>query len=123
MPEPSIQLEIPGTGMKPGEELRGRAVWNLATAPEKLEIRLFWYTRGRGTRDVGVVEHRTIARPAITGEEAFAFHLPACPYSFSGRLISVIWAVELVADEETIGERAEFVLAPDRREILLGTPS
>ncbi|MBP7633626.1 hypothetical protein KBA41_05625 [Candidatus Ozemobacteraceae bacterium] len=123
MPEPTMHLEIPGTGLKPGEELRGRAVWNLAAAPQKLEIRLFWYTRGRGTRDVGVVECQTIARPGITGEEAFTFHLPDGPYSFSGKLISVIWAVELVADEETVGERAEFILAPDRREILLGTPS
>ncbi len=123
MPEPTIHLEIPGTGLKPGEHLRGQAAWNLAATPEKLEIRLFWYTRGRGTRDVEVVERRTVARPGITGEEAFAFHLPDGPYSFSGKLISVIWAVELVADEETVGERAEFILAPDRREILLGTSS
>ena len=123
MPEPTIHLEIPGTGLKPGEQLRGRAAWNLATVPGKLEIRLFWYTRGRGTRDVGVVERRIVAHPSLDGEEAFAFHLPDGPYSFSGKLISLTWAVELVADEETVGERAEFVLAPDRREILLGTTS
>jgi len=123
MPEPSIHLEIAGTGLKPGEELRGRAAWSLAAAPGKLEIRLFWYTRGRGTRDVGMIERQTIARPSAAGEEAFAFHLPDGPYSFSGKLISVTWAVELVADEETVGELAEFILAPDRREILVGTLS
>lgn len=123
MPEQSIHLEIRETGMKPGETLQGRAAWNLVVPPGKLEIRLFWYTRGRGTRDVEVVERRIVAHPAVAGEEAFAFHLPDGPYSFSGKLISVTWAVELVADEETIGERAEFILAPDRREILLGTPS
>ena len=123
MPEQSIHLEIRETGMKPGESLQGRAAWNLAAPPGKLEIRLFWYTRGRGTRDVGVVERQIVSHPAAAGEEAFAFHLPDGPYSFSGKLISVTWAVELVGDEETIGERSEFILAPDRREVLLGTSS
>ncbi len=39
----------------PGQLIEGTAGWSLPDAPRSALIRLFWYTEGKGTRDVGVV--------------------------------------------------------------------
>ena len=93
------------------------ARWSLPSTPRSLEARLFWFTRGKGTEDVGVVATEHVPAPGAHGEHRVRFTLPEAPYSFSGRLISLIWAVELVADNTAA--RWEFVLAPEGREILL----
>jgi hypothetical protein len=82
---------------------------------------LFWFTQGKGTEDVGVVAKEIVPSPGADGTHRVRFTLPEAPYSFSGRLISLIWAVELVADDAAA--RWEFVLAPDGREIVLGDPA
>ena len=93
------------------------ARWSLPSTPRSLEARLFWFTRGKGTEDVDVVATEPVPAPGAHGERRVRFTLPDAPYSFSGRLISLIWAVELVADNTAA--RWEFVLAPEGREILL----
>ena len=103
---------------KPREVLELIVQWSLPSVPTSLEARLFWFTRGKGTEDVGVVATEPVPSPGANGEHRVRFTLPEAPYSFSGRLISLIWAVELVADMKTAA-RWEFVLAPAGREILL----
>ena len=49
------------------------------------------------------------------------FVLPPAPYSFSGKLISLIWAVEVVAEGIKEASRLEFTLSPDGREITLSS--
>lgn len=102
----------------PGETLNVSALWALPNAPETLEVRLFWFTRGKGKEDVGVVAVERIDS-AAAGERALSFRLPAEPWSFSGKLISLLWAVELVAEPGGHSARAEFTLSPDGAEILL----
>jgi hypothetical protein len=117
------QLEIfladQQTAFRPGQKLRGSVLWVLAKAPRALEIRLFWRTQGKGTEDVGVVATTPVAGPAVAGEQEFEFVLPASPWSFSGKLISLGWGVEVVAEPDGQNALVEFVLAPDAREILL----
>jgi hypothetical protein len=103
---------------RPGEVLELSAEWLLESAPESLEVRLFWFTRGKGTQDVGVVETQPLAAFEASGKQRLRFKLPDGPYSFSARLISLLWAVELVADDGAAA-RWEFTLSPDGREILL----
>jgi hypothetical protein len=104
---------------RPGDIFRVSVLWALAVAPEKLEARLFWYTRGKGTDDVGVVDTRRIDGVEAAGERAVTFTLPGEPWSFSGKLISLVWAVELVAEPGGRTARVEFTVSPDGREILL----
>jgi hypothetical protein len=104
----------------PRSVLELRARWSLPSAPRSLQARLFWFTRGKGTEDVGIVATEEVPAAGADGEHRLRFTLPEAPYSFSGRLISLVWAVELVADETAA--RWEFVLAPDGREILLHHP-
>jgi hypothetical protein len=107
------------TSFRPGETLSVSVLWALPEKPALLEARLFWYTRGKGTDDVGVIVVEKIDGADVAGERALSFRLPAQPWSFSGKLVSLIWAVELVADPGGRSARAEFTLSPDGREILL----
>jgi hypothetical protein len=43
---------------------------------------------------------------------SFRFRLPESPYSFSGKLISLTWALELVAEPSKELARQEITLAP-----------
>jgi hypothetical protein len=106
-----------GTLRKPRDILELTGTWALDTVPKCIEARLFWFTMGKGTEDVGLCETQAVDLPTVKGERAFKFGLPAGPYSFSGRLITLRWAVELVADDHA--DRWEFTMAPDGAEILL----
>ena len=106
------------TERRPGDTLELMATWSLAEPPEALEARLFWFTQGKGTQDVGVVETQPVDVPGAQGERRIRFKLPDAPYAFSGTLITLAWGVELIADDSVA--RWEFVLAPDGREVRLG---
>jgi len=101
----------------PNEVISGLASWNLGTARPVVELRLSWYTRGKGTQDTRVERKVPFDDPRARDTREFRLPLPDGPYSFSGRLISLVWQVELVAgtDKQTI----EFTLSPTGQEILL----
>jgi hypothetical protein len=106
---------------RPGERMEISVLWALPATPARLEARLFWYTRGKGTEDVGLVASEQLQADGPAGERTVRFMLPAGPYSFSGKLISLIWAIELIAQPGNRVARCEFTLSPDGREILLHT--
>jgi hypothetical protein len=110
------------TAFRPGDELEGTVRWRLDQPPRSLELRLFWYTQGKGDQDVGVVENLPLADPGTEGQRSFRFRLPAGPFSFSGKLISLLWAIEAVAEMAGAGtqaERCEIIVSPTGREIVL----
>ena len=121
MSELSIELPEGRTSYRPGETLGGVASWRLDEPVDVLEIRLLWFTRGKGTQDVSVIDHREFRLPALSGHKEFTFNLPEGPYSFSGRLISLIWALELVTPKGKESTRVEFVVSPYETEIALGS--
>jgi len=108
------------TAFKPGGTLELSVLWALSAKPVSLDARLFWYTRGKGTEDVEVVATFPIDAPAAAGESKVRFTLPIAPYSFSGKLISLIWAAELVAEPGSRSTRLEFILSPTGQELVLG---
>lgn len=113
----TIDIEQRQTAFLPGQTLSGTARWNLSKPPKKAAIRLLWFTQGRGTEDAGVVEATDFDLPQLTDERQFEFCLPAGPYSFSGTLISLTWALELEVGREC--ERMEIVVSPTGEEITL----
>jgi hypothetical protein len=102
-----------------GEGVEGVAGWRLEKLPASVEVRLFWFTRGKGTEDVGVVSRMRFDAPQQEEGRKFTFTLPAEPWSFSGQLISLIWALELVAEPGGHTARVELVVSPTGQEILL----
>ena len=105
MGELRVEFEDGKTVYRPGESIRGTVRWRLDEAsvslpesvPESMEVRLFWYTMGKGDTDVGIADSTTIDAPGSEGSRSFDFTAPQAPLSFSGHLISLVWAVELVA--------------------------
>jgi len=115
----SIELNGSKDTFAPGEQIEGRIEWGLDANPKTLELSLLWYTSGKGTRDVSVLHTHRIDSPGALGSDKFSFTLPPGPYSFSGKLISLIWALELTCTpgDETV--RKEITVSPTGKEILL----
>jgi hypothetical protein len=106
-----------GTWFKPGEIIEGRASWYIAEEIETIEVRLFWYTSGKGTQDVGIVRTLRTDSPETSGSRDFSIRVPDMPYSFSGRLITLSWAIELVALPSGETERLDLQIGPQPVEV------
>src|SRR5262249_21385663 len=104
----------------PGDTIGGRVTWQVDQAPQSAELRLFWYSSGKGTQDVGNVDAVTFPTPQMNDDRTFSLSLPRQPYSFSGKLISIIWPLELIVEPGSKVERREFVMSPSGREVVLG---
>jgi len=103
---------------RPGQALEGTVRWNLQENPESIEVSLCWHTAGKGTEDVGVVETLRFEAPGSLGAKDFRFELPAGPYSFSGSLISIIWAVEAAAWPMGETVKRQIIVSPTGKEIV-----
>ncbi len=119
MSELEIITEGGVTGFVPGETLRGEVTWAGVSAPGKLELQLLWYTEGKGTRDGQVVASRTIETAGASGRSPFEFTLPGGPYSYSGRLISILWALEVVATPGKEMSRIQIEVGPMKKAVSL----
>lgn len=121
MNELTIQLDYDQAAFTPGARITGTVVWRLesASAPEAMELRLVWYTEGKGTRDGQIVHTIRYEHPTAAESHRFEIDAPIGPHSFSGSLISLLWALELVTDSEDQATRTPIVIAPGGREIEL----
>jgi hypothetical protein len=113
----TIQIANDQTAFRPGDVLVGGVLWRCERAPRNVEVRLVWFTEGKGTRDVSTVATHVIDSPREEGRDAFRFTLPEAPHSYSGQLITIQWVVEAVLLPWNDFDRAPFVLSPDGREI------
>src|SRR4030095_12468028 len=120
MSELEIRTRGDSAGFLPGEELAGEVLWKGDEDPGPVELRLFWHTEGKGTRDVEVIETLSFSVPGRQDRRDFRFRLPHSPYSFAGMRVSVIWALELVLLSSGETERLEVVVSPTRTEVALG---
>jgi hypothetical protein len=121
MSELRIELADGRTAYRAGEPLSGRVAWRVDDQPASAELRLFWYTSGKGTQDVGVANTMTFASPRMDDHRDFTFPLPRGPYSFSGTLISLIWAIELIVEPGEHVERQKIVLSATGEEVVLSS--
>jgi len=110
------------TWFRPGAVVEGEASWQLVEEAEAVEIRLFWYTSGKGTRDVEIVDSLRTANSGASGSRSFRLRVPDGPYSFSGTLITLSWAIELVVDPGGATERLDLVVGPRPVEVQLPEP-
>jgi len=104
---------------RPGETVPITCAWQLEKQPKRVEVRLVWYTRGKGDSDVSVVQTVPFAQPRELGLERTELQLPEGPYSFSGKLISLVWAVELIVEPSGESHRVDLVVGPHGDEVVL----
>jgi hypothetical protein len=95
----TIDIEDMNTSFQPGRAVRGQVQWRLAEEPEKACLRLLWYTAGKGTEDVGIVQTVEFDDPAAADTRRFDFTL------------------ELEAGRECL--RQDITVSPAGREIAL----
>jgi len=107
----------------PGGELRGRASWTLDADPESVEVRLFWRTEGKGNPDTGVADTVAFDAPGRQDRREFRLKIPAGPYSFEGKLITILWSVEVVAEPGSEGGRQDVVVSPTGQPVRPPAPS
>ncbi len=103
----------------PGETIQGVVSWQHDKPPKELRLHLLYHTQGKGDEDVGIVETVEFDEPQASGVEPFRLSAPAGPHSFSGRLISLGWALELVTERKGDVARVDLTIAPDAAEIKL----
>jgi len=113
----SLEITLEKGSYTPAESISGAVRWQLEGSVESIEIRLFYYTEGKGTSDVVMVESIDIPNPSLSGSQDFRWNLPQTPYSFSGKLISLIWAIEAVVLPSGEAEHCQFQMAPEGREV------
>ena len=119
MSELEIRTRDDRTTFLPGEVLTGYVTWMVEKPPGRVELRLFWRTEGKGTKDVNIVDKIAFDNPRSQERRDFRFQLPDGPYSFSGQLISLVWALELVLGTTWGTERLEIIISPTKSEIAL----
>ncbi|MFZ5572469.1 MAG: hypothetical protein ACOZF0_18875 [Thermodesulfobacteriota bacterium] len=103
--------------------MTGHVSWDLAETPKNMFLRLFWYTRGKGTQDLAVVEELLFDAPRARERRPFRLRLPERPYSFTGNLIALIWALELGGEGIQQAVQQEIVVSPhDSAVRLAGDP-
>lgn len=114
----TIDLENVSASFRPYAEVRGTVSWQLEKLRDTVELRLFWHTSGQAIAEAGIVETKPFDSGAI-GRETFAFTLPGAPYSVSGTLISIHWALELVYASAGQLALREITVSPDGKPISL----
>jgi hypothetical protein len=117
----TLELILPEqrTAFEPNEVIQVIGEWTLEPGQTVVEMRLTWYTSGKGGTDCEVIHRWRFDNPGLRDSKAVEVTLPNQPYSFSGKLISLRWAFELIAEPSGESTRADFVLSPSGREIVL----
>ena len=112
MSELRITTEDDRRWFEPGGAVSGEVSWTLTDDADAVELRLFWHTSGKGTEEAVLVDSVRLARPPRHGTKSFSFRLPERPYSFSGRLITLQWALELVVEPSNEVAGLDLVMGP-----------
>lgn len=120
----SLRLEEGRTAYSPGETLRGYVSWGVLAPQRALEVRLFWHTSGKGTRDVGIASVHRVGSPDLRGtDRPFRFVLPRAPWSFAGNLVRLAWGVEAVLLPGEEAAAIGIIVAPEGTEARLPGPA
>jgi hypothetical protein len=113
-----MHLEQDRSAFRCGEEIRGTAAWSLNRQPDAIELSLYWRTEGKGTQDIAIAQTVRFDNPGMMGSKEFSLKAPAGPFSFSGRLISIIWALELACEKGKESLRKDIVISPTGMEVV-----
>jgi hypothetical protein len=114
-----LELADGKTKYRPGEVVEGVAFWELAAQPQSVDVRLYWRTQGKGTVDLEVVRNVKFTQMGPQDRRPFRLELPASPYSVSGKLVSIVWGVEVVAEPGGDSTSVEIALSPTGEEVRL----
>lgn len=114
-----LRVELVEVGVAPGGAIQGRVMWDRRELhPKQVEVPLGWHTAGAGDKDESAPLVERFEIGAGVGEIEFSFRAPDGPYSFSGKLLSIVWTVEAVVGTQSV--RVPVVIGPGGRELVVG---
>ena len=105
------------TAFSPGDPLDVTVEWQLPEVPRAISVRLVWYTRGKGDTDICVADEQRFENPQSFQRRDCTFQLPEAPFSFSGKLVSLVWAIEVLAEPSDESARLDIIIAPGGKEV------
>lgn len=93
----------------PSEAVGGTVQWSLPAVPLSAAVRVRWRTEGKSwPEDSGVAGIERFEALQAVDRRSFQFTLPPTPYSYSGKVLSIVWRVELVVRSRRLrGEKIE----------------
>lgn len=104
----------------PGEKIDGTVHWSDRNAPAHLEIRLIWFTEGKGTKDFELINiQRVECAERPHGDQVFQFTAPHRPFSCSASMLTITWAIELIEFPSHDSVFEAIFIAPHGNEIQL----
>lgn len=104
---------------QPFEVIEGRIKYDLKKPSDEIAVDLVWTTMGKGTTDNYRADGVVISTNSIRGEGQFRLNVPAGPYSFSGKLISIIWMISCGTDNDKEIAEKEIVISPFGSELVV----
>ncbi|WP_437228080.1 hypothetical protein SH661x_000710 [Planctomicrobium sp. SH661] len=119
-----LRIETEYDAFYPGTIAAVTVFWDVGAnepPPTAIEVRLVWNTQGKGDSDLTVVKNIRLEPKTPQGQRQVRLQLPWGPYSFSGKLISLIWAIEVIIFPSKTSIRKEIVMGPNSEEVLIGT--
>jgi len=119
MKQSSLKTTDGRDAFEPGETIRLIAEWKCPQKPPRAEVRLIWFTEGKGDTDRAVVRREQLDKPRATDSRTVEFKLPEAPYSFSGKFVSLVWAVRLELFGAGKSKQIDITVAPLAREVIL----
>jgi hypothetical protein len=119
MAELTLETQDDKTQFAPGEMIEGTAGWEVDQRPEEATLCLFWHTAGKGEQDVGIATKMVFEEPGNIETRAFSLQAPEAPYSFSGKLITLTWSLELLIEPGHEVQRVDLVISPAAEELQL----
>lgn len=102
-----IALRTSDGSFRPKERVAGYAHWDLERAPAWLEVRLAWHTEGKGTKEVRIVGRERLSGLTSQDRRDFTLTLPEMPYTYHGRVLSILWSVDLIGPGRRLWRREE----------------
>ena len=86
-----LSLDLAGrSAFEPGQTVPVTAKWNLQTPLDAVELRVVWNTAGRGDVDLQIAEAVRIESSHPSDTRQMTLTLPRQPYSYSGKLVSLV---------------------------------
>jgi hypothetical protein len=110
-----ISIEPNTRQFEPGATITARVQWSDLRDNDRLVVRLFWFTTGKGDRDIEIVSEVPLQATGTSGQEVVKLTAPAWPFSYSGKMVSIQWAIEVVRLPGEDAQTVELVIAPDGR--------
>lgn len=114
-----VLIEVDRINIAAGSTISGVVKWQSIEQSEPLELRLSWHTEGRGTMDRKIIYQQALPIVTHLQSHRFSIKAPEGPYSFTGRLIELIWTISCVSKKGKVLDSTQLYLSRDGRAVEL----